>query len=241
MPALAQHAGDLLLAARDEFLAVARPPPVFEYHKDPVLHRVPEPHTYQNLVECRDLSQVLARTAGGYQAQSMLKLGQDGRGLIAEKHFSATALPSQVVCIIDIADQIGLFKSNYVAVLICPHFCSFTRMDNTSRSSAPRTAVANVAISRGPDESSTHPSIEEENTSAAFTIAPAFFIHSMAVQTRVAEAFHSSPVSLAMTSPSAKRSGPNRSYQAEEGRLTTASISQPSGPSPATASVRPCA
>src|SRR5262249_46018545 len=115
------HAHDLLLAARDKFFAAVRKTPIFEDHRYAILRERSQTHSNGQFVERRNLVEVLARTSSRYQTQSLHEQPQDVRGMVLQKHFPASALPLDVMRVVDVSQKIRLFKTHHVSVLVRSH------------------------------------------------------------------------------------------------------------------------
>src|SRR5712691_10486723 len=123
--------------------------------------------------------------------------------MLAQEELAATALPSQVIHIVDVADKVRLFEAHHVPVFIGSHVSS----PIINRASVPRTPAENVGTINEPAPRNTQPSARaQSNVSGVSIAAPAFFKHSDAAQTRVAAACWSSPASCAIKLASWNRS-----------------------------------
>src|SRR5579885_498519 len=127
------HAGDLLFAARDEFLVAVHAPPVFKGHGHAVLRERAQPHPNQNLVERIQLGEVLAGAARRNQAETFAELLQNLRGVIAQEHLAAAPLPADVAGVIDIPHEVRLLEADHVPVFIGPHLHTSTRRATARR------------------------------------------------------------------------------------------------------------
>src|SRR5579885_2725667 len=117
------HAGDLLFAARDEFLVAGHA----------VLRERAQPHPNQNLVERIQLGEVLAGAARRNQAETFAELLQNLRGVIAQEHLAAAPLPADVAGVIDIPHEVRLLEADHVPVFIGPHLHTSTRRATARR------------------------------------------------------------------------------------------------------------
>src|SRR5689334_2291054 len=120
MLALPPHAGYFLFASANQ-LWLRSLPPIFKAHGDPVLRCRAQEHANNHLIESLQLSQVLAGALESNQRKAALKLQKNFRDMFAQKHLSCPSLPAQMADVIDVADQIGLFKPNHVPVFISFH------------------------------------------------------------------------------------------------------------------------
>src|SRR5580658_2555595 len=155
--------------------------------------------------------------------------------MFAQEHFAATSLPAQVIHIVDVTYQVSVFEAYDVPVLVSTHYGSIITA-KASELSTLRKDARYVRIFDCPAPSSIQPSGRAPaNTSGRSCNAPDFFRHSIAHQTRVAATLASSPLSRAISSASAKRSGPSRSRHTAGVRAETDSRSHPAALAPATA------
>src|SRR5687768_9217548 len=119
--ALALHAGDLLLAASHQLFARWSVPPVLEVHRDAVLSQFTEAHAQDDLVEGDELRHEFTRHSRRYQHEAVLECFDNFGRALTQEHLAAAPLPTHVIDVVDIADQVRLFKPDDVPVFIRAH------------------------------------------------------------------------------------------------------------------------
>src|SRR5438270_6403480 len=117
---LAAHAGYLLLATGDEFGPRAFTP-VFKAHVNTVLRNRAKKHADHHRVEGLQLFQVLARAIERDERKTALKFAENFRNVLPQEHLPRASLPVQVVDVINVAHQAGLFKTHDVAIFVSLH------------------------------------------------------------------------------------------------------------------------
>src|SRR5690349_11338897 len=156
------HAGHPLPAAGDERLApVLVQPHVVEAELDLCLSQLGEPHPDGQLVEGGDLREELAVDLEGEEFEIVSYVGEDVGGPLLQEHLPAPALPSQVVDVVDVADEIGLFEADRVDVLeVLAHDSDRPSVSTatTMGSGTSRTAVTSVAMRSPAEAKTTHSS-----------------------------------------------------------------------------------
>jgi len=109
----------LLFAAGYELLIGRAGPPVFEKEGDSALREFAEAHSNDHFVESLEFREVITRDADRCQAKTMREFGDNIRGVVAQKHFTRSPLPAQMIHIIDISDEIRFLEAYDVAVFVC--------------------------------------------------------------------------------------------------------------------------
>src|SRR5262249_16263933 len=154
---------------------------------------LPQGHPDRNLIEGDQLVIVIARAVGCDERQSALKLNQHGGRMVAQKHLAAAPLPADIIHVIDIPDEVRLFKPEGVSKLVGLHSPA-TKTANATGWAKPAPGATSVAIRAAPAPSTTQPDATDRGScGVASTIPiscrrPAFFTASIAHQTRVAAA-----------------------------------------------------
>src|SRR6185369_14126086 len=119
---------------------------------------------------------------------------QDLRGVLAQEHLAAASLPAQVVDVIDVADQVGLFEPHQVPVFVRLQWEVSTRTASAAGAFSSRTGATRVPMRSSPERRRIQPvSPPISRVRGAPWGAPALTRLSAAAQTRVAAAPNVSP------------------------------------------------
>lgn len=117
-PICPPHARHPLPASGNEFLRPVADAHVVEGEADLSLGELLQAHSDGQLVERRDLGQVLAFGLDGEQLELTTKLIEHAGRVLEQEHLPAPALPAHIVDVIDVPHQVGLLEANHVAIFV---------------------------------------------------------------------------------------------------------------------------
>ena len=121
MLAVLAHHDHLLIAARDQLFRCVLEPPVVEMEVDAVLRGGAQAHADRDLVEREQLGKVLTGATCRHEVQAVRKLFEQLGRVLAKKKLAASALPLEVVYVVDVSDEIGFFEADDMPVLVGSH------------------------------------------------------------------------------------------------------------------------
>src|SRR5262249_41472805 len=149
--------------------------PIFKTHMNAVLRDRSQKHAHYHFIKGLQLFQILARTLERDERQAALKFAEDFRRIFAQKHLSRAPLPLQVVDVVNVPYQAGLFKADNMAIFVGFHDGLLVTKPKEKACSCPSTRAQNVAALNWPAEKLFHPSgdVAARETGCVKT-APAF-------------------------------------------------------------------
>src|SRR5215831_6482887 len=120
---VAFHASDFLLSASNQLLMLSAGPVIIKLQADTVLDQSGKAHPYEDLIEGVQLRKIFAGTTNSRQTQTIAQLRDNLRSMLFEKQLAASSLPSKVIRVVHISDQIGFFETHNVPVfvVVCRH------------------------------------------------------------------------------------------------------------------------
>ena len=98
--------------------------PVFKEHRYPILRESAQAHADHHFIKGEKFRQVLTRHPRGDERKVAPQLVQHVGGMISQEQLTATPLPTQVIGVVYVSDEVRFFKANDMSVFLNLHSCS---------------------------------------------------------------------------------------------------------------------